>query len=122
MTDKELTTDDFNAKAMAQDLSPDKALYWLSYYAEDIGNAYGVMKYADINRKIERAKQYDRAIGTNKDRENTAIQTAEYEAACDQYKDACADYMRLNVLKEAAVLKIQLYQSRLKHQREGTMT
>jgi hypothetical protein len=102
-----------------QDMSPDRALYWLSTHADDIADAYGRMKHADIQRKIVRAEQYDKHLGTNQDRANKAIQTSEYAESCEAYKNACADYMKFSVLKEAAVLKIQLYQSRLKHSREG---
>jgi hypothetical protein len=118
MKDK-LTDDELTRRAQSQDMSPDKALYWLSYNAGDIGEAYSRMKHADLQRKIKRAEEYDKAIGTNKDREMTALQSAAYESACNDYANACADYMTLSVLKEAAVLKIQLYQSRLKHSREG---
>jgi len=120
-----LTDDEFNAKAVAADPSPEKALYWLSYYAEDVGNAYGRMRHGDLHRKTVRAQQYDIAKSTvgnkpsNQDCMMYAERSAEYRKACDDYANACADYMRMNILKEAAVLKITVFQSKLKAGREG---
>lgn len=121
----QLTDQEFNARAMAADPSPEKALYWLSYYATDIGDAFGRMKHSELNRKTVRAIEYDRAkqeLGSkpsNTDCMMAAERSPLYIKACQDYQNACADYMRLDVLKEAAVLKITLYQSKLKHANRG---
>jgi len=125
MTKPELTSDQFNERAMAADPSPEKALFWLSYYADDIGNAFGKMKHADLRRKTVRAIEYDYAKKTmmpkpsNTDCMMAAERSQAYVDACEDLQNAAADYMRLDVLKEAAILKITLYQSKLKHANRG---
>ena len=118
MTDQ-LTEDEFNTRAMAADASPEKALFWLAYYAEEIGNAYGRMKGSDLDRKTERAVQYHCMSGSNKDKEMKAECTVEYKAKCKEYENACADYIRLNILKEAAVLKVTVWQTKVRAGIEG---
>jgi hypothetical protein len=118
MTDT-LTNDEFNAQAMNADPNPEKALYWLAYYAEEVGNAFGRMKYADLNRKTVRATEYHRMTGSNTDKMQKAEMSEAYMDACKEYQNACADYMRLNILKEAAVLKIGVWQSKVKAGMEG---
>ena len=115
----ELTEKEFNQKALDQDPNPERALFWLSYYAEDVGNAYGRMKFADINRKTVRAQQYHKMTGSNTDKMMKAESSEEYRQACEDFQNACADYMRLSILKEAAVLKIGVWQSKMKLQNQG---
>ena len=116
---EELTTDEFNAKAMNADPSPEKALFWLGYYADEVGNAYGRMKFHDLNRKTIRAEMYHGFTGSNTDKTMKAECSVEYRAAIKDYQNACADYIRLNILKEAAVLKIGVWQSKVKAGMEG---
>jgi len=118
MTD-DLTVDEFNTRAMSADPNPEKALFWLAHYAEEIGNAYGRMKGSDLARKTVRAVQYHQQTGSNKDKEMKAESSTEYVAACREYENACADYIRLNILKEAAILKITVWQSKKKTEGRG---
>ena len=61
MSKEKLNNEEFQKRAMDADPSPEPALYWLSYYAEDVGESFGKMKYADLNRKVVRSEQYDAA-------------------------------------------------------------
>jgi len=117
---KELTTEEFNFAAMTADPSPEKALYWLSYYADECGDAFGRMKFLELNRKTVRGRLYHTyANGSNTDKMQRAEADPEYVEACQKFANAAADHMRLSVLKEAAVLKITVWQSKAKLANRG---
>ena len=106
---------------MIKEQSIEKAVDWL----RDTANAYGTMRghvqYTEANLRRVKALEMSGKVGGVGEREAAAYASDAYLAAMVEYRNAVAECETMRALREAADLRIRVWQTQESSSRRGVI-